>query len=267
MDGAAARVAAITFSVLALAGARPPAVDLVPAAPSPDYRDAAAKNAIRFACSFRRHDLAAFLAGYNLPFDERLVRERDGRWCHVFYEQSNPGFRVHPDNRRVTELYMDMEKFVFLGLRSARIGDSLDIAKQMLPRPKVIHFGLPFKVEEKWFRAARQYHFPTVQNDLRLRDNQSNETNPWAQDYMKSGTAGGKERILVTRMAYEGRRDNGEVYRPLLDSLKEERFQRPQLSWEGGDIQFAAHPKDPRRTGAVSRRLGGNLLGARSDAG
>ncbi len=234
-----------------LEAARPPSVDLVPAAYSGDFPEAVGKNAIRFACSFRQTDLAPFLASFHLPFDKRLVRERDGRWCHVFYEQSIPGFRVHPDNRRVTELFMDMEKFSFLGLRSTKIGDSLDIAKQilpLLPREITVHFGLPFKVEEKWFEAARQYHFPKATHELKLRNNNSDETNPWVQDYMKSGFANGRERILVTRMAYEGRQANGDIYRPLLDSLKEDRFQRSQLSWEGGDIQFAAHPKDPKRT-------------------
>ncbi|MEZ5356733.1 MAG: agmatine deiminase family protein [Bryobacteraceae bacterium] len=232
-------------------GARGPSVDLIPAAMPPDYPDAVAKNAIRFACTFRQSDLPPFFATYNLPFEKRLVRERDGRWCHVFYEQSIPGFRVHPDNRRVTELFMDMEKFSFLGLRSVRIGDSLDIAKQMLPllpRRMTVHFGLPFKVEAKYFDAARQFHFPKVDHNLLLRNNNSDETNPWVQDYMKSGVANGREQVLVTRMAYEGRQANGDVYRPLLDSLKEDRFQRSRLSWEGGDIQFAAHPKDPKRT-------------------
>ncbi|MEZ5402392.1 MAG: agmatine deiminase family protein [Bryobacteraceae bacterium] len=233
---------------LAAAG---PAVDLVQASLSGDFPEATARRAIRFACSYRKQDLAPFFTSRQMPFEERLVRERDGRWCHVFFEPSIPGFRVHPDNHRVTELFMDMEKFSFLGLRSAKVGDSLDIAKQLLPllpRRMTVHFGLPFKVEAKWFDAARQFHFPKVDHDLLLRDNQSDETNPWVQDYMKSGSANGVERILVTRTAYEGREANGDLYRPLLDSLSEERFRRSQLSWEGGDIQFVAHPKNPQRT-------------------
>src|SRR5262249_587713 len=70
----------------------------------------------------------------------------------------------------------------------------------------------------------------------------------WPQDYLKSGSSKGERKILLPYRLYEGKRDYGELYEPLLDGLNEQRFVRSKLSWEGGDLQFVLDPKNPRKT-------------------
>jgi hypothetical protein len=196
-------------------------------------------------------DLELLFQLRRLPFDEGLLRHVDGRVCHIFYEPTLPGFRANPDNDTITELFLDVDFTGFLGRRVDRFGDVLDIAKALLPqvgRPLDVTLGVPLNQERTHYERAIQFHFPNTIHRFRFRDNTWDQTNPWTQDYLKSGSVNGQPRILVTRLAYEGKAENGAELKPMLDSLSEERFARSKLSWEGGDLQFVSHPKDPAKT-------------------
>ncbi|MGH9324320.1 MAG: agmatine deiminase family protein, partial [Vicinamibacteria bacterium] len=118
----------------------------------------------------------------------------------------------------------------------------------LIPRRLGISLGVVKAYDEELFRRASDFHFPDTIHDVAFRNGETDLVSPWVQDYLKSGTAGRDRRILVTRLLYEGSAENGVLFRPLLDSLREERFVRSKLSWEGGDLQFVRHPRDPEKT-------------------
>lgn len=229
----------------------PASIEFESIAPARKFRDSIEPDALRFACARNQIELELVFQFRRLPFDDGLLRQMDGRVCHIFYEPTLPGFRANPDNDPITELFLDVDFTGFLGWRADRFGDVLDIAKALLPqvdRPLDVSLGVPLNQDRTHYEKAIQFHFPNSIHRFRFRDNTWEQTNPWAQDYLKSGSVNGQPRILVTRLAYEGKAENGVEFKPMLDSLDEERFVRSKLSWEGGDLQFALHPKDPTKT-------------------
>src|SRR5262249_54701179 len=101
--------------------------------------------------------------------------------------------------------------------------------------------------DEKFYEAAKEFHFKNSVHHIVLRNSHTDADN-WPQDYLKSGSSKGERKILLPHRLYEGNRDYGELYEPLLDGLNEQRFVRSKLSWEGGDLQFVLDPKNPRKT-------------------
>jgi hypothetical protein len=195
--------------------------------------------------------LESFFAARDVPFVARLVKKQGRQSCHVFYEPTTVGFRATPENFAVKELFFDVETLSFLSLRSERFGDALDITKTILEktsRPLDVNIGVALTQDHELYSRALAFHFPKSRHRIRLRNYAVESSNPWVQDYLKAGHAGGKERLLVTRRLFEGRATDGDLFRPMLDQLNEERFVRSKLSWEGGDLQFVADPRDPART-------------------
>ncbi|MEP7366803.1 MAG: agmatine deiminase family protein [Acidobacteriota bacterium] len=257
------------FSIFALCAAQAAfaAVTLTPLPIGQKFADAAAPEAFRFACAATQSELAAFFGEKHLPFEPGMVRGSASRPCHLYYEPTLPGFRALPDNAPVSELFLDLLLPGFLSLRSERYGDPLDIARQLLPLvPRPIHviLGMPQNQERRFYDQALQFHFPSAEHTFGFRENQWDQKNPWVQDYLKSGSAGGQLKILVTRLAFEGRPENGPVMKPMLDSIREERFVRSKLSWDGGDLQFVRSPRNPARLllvyGKSARKYWGEML-------
>ena len=214
------------------------------------YEQATAAGALQFACAASVPALQSFFAEHAVPFVAGLVRKQRGRSCHIFYEPTVRGFRAAPENLHTAELFFDLETLNFLTLRSERFGDALDITKTIVgkvSRPLDITIGVAFTQDEAMYGRALAFHFPEARHRIRLRNYTVESGNPWVQDYLKAGLAGNTEKILVTRRLFEGRAADGELFRPMLDLLTEERFVRSKLSWEGGDLQFVLDPKDPRQ--------------------
>jgi hypothetical protein len=212
------------------------------------YSDAVDPGALQIYCADAIGNLQSFFFLRKLPFDSRLVREERGQLCHIYYEPSLPGFRASPDNAPVSGLFVDVDFAGFLSGRADRYGDVLDIAKAMLPgieRPLDITIGVPLNQDPALYKQALRSHLKDSIHRFGFRNINWQKTNPWTQDYLKSGAWQGQPRILVTRMSYEGNAENGLAYKPMLDSLTDERFHRSRLSWEGGDLQFVLHPTDP----------------------
>ena len=139
----------------------------------------------------------------------------------------------------------------FLARRAEPFGDSLDISKALvprLPRSVKITLGTRWELTPRWYEEAVAFHYGDRADRIDWRQSRvSSLSHPWTQDYLKSGRVGDEPRILVTRRLFEGRREDGESFRPMLDALREERFVRSNLSWEGGDLQFVRHPRDPEK--------------------
>ncbi|MCB9384504.1 MAG: agmatine deiminase family protein [Bryobacterales bacterium] len=213
-------------------------------------------------------DLQAYFAQRGVPFEPGLVRRKRGGVCHVFYEPTLPGFRALPDSAPIRKLFGSVDPDGFLAGRKP-VGDSLDVIKRVLralPRPIDVTLSLTRELGvESWDRAIAA-HFPQTEHSIRLRASAAAETHPWAQDYVKSGEVAGKAVVLTPRRLYEGRTLEGERFRPLVDALHEEGFVASKLSWEGGDLQVAADPRDPDRRilffGAAVRRYWGDSLSA-----
>lgn len=213
-----------------------------------DYPDAAAPQALQYACAERDAALSSFFAVKSLPFEPTLVRQIGGHRCHIFYQPTIAGFRALPDDRPISEVFMDVDLLSFLTLRKERFGDSLDVAKTVLARiarPLNVVLGLPLHQETEYYLKALAFHFPNSPHRISMRENQTEQSNPWVQDYLKAGVAGGQVRILVPRLAFEGLAENGAAFKPMLDSFNQERFVRSKLSWDGGDLQFVEHPRHP----------------------
>jgi hypothetical protein len=225
-------------------------IELRPVPHGAGYEQAAAPQALQFACAASVPALEPFFARHGVPFDRRLVREQGGRGCHIFYEPTIRDFRAAPENLPVAELFFDLETLNFLTLRTERFGDALDITKTILgkvSRPLAVTLGVAFTQDEALYGQALALHFPRTPHRIRLRNYAVESGNPWVQDYLKAGRAGASEKILVTRRLFEGRAADGELFRPMLDLLREERFVRSKLSWEGGDLQFVLDPKNPEK--------------------
>lgn len=252
-----------------LADAAFTAVTIKPLPVDRKFPDAAAPNAIRLACASNQEELAAFFRDKQLPFELQLIRPPDSRPCHLYYEPTLRGFRALPDNAPVAEIFLDLLLPGFLALRSDRFGDPLDIARQMLPlipRSMPVNLGMPRNQQRRYYDEALRFHFPTAPHSFVFRENQWDQKNPWVQDYLKSGSANGQSKILVTRLAFEGRPESGPLLRPMLDSISEDRFMRSKLSWDGGDLQFVRGPRDPSRLllvyGKSARKYWGERLSA-----
>jgi len=232
-----------------LAAAPAPVVQVETVDVGSEFGDAVALGALKRACARNEAELRSHFLAEGKPFDPDLVRSRGGRRCHVDYSPTLPGFRADPEDAPVRELFMNVDGLALLSGREEVFGDVLDISRQILaglPRPVHLTLGTGrdlagYRYEEA---LAFQYGDRAALVDWR-RTRVPALSNPWTQDFLKSGKAGGEERILVTRQLFEGHVDNATAFAPMLDALSEDRFVRSKLSWEGGDLQFVRHPENP----------------------
>ena len=222
-------------------------VTFLPVEPVADFPDAAAPGAIQYACAPQQSEIEAFFAARKLEFDAALLR-RQGAFgvCHVYYEPTLPGFRAGADSGQVIRIFGDADPMGFVARRKP-VGDSLDIVKavlRQLPRPVDVTLSLPALFPPEHSEPALRFHFPDTRHRISIVTVESTSAVSWAQDYIKAGQVAGELRILTPRRLYEGRTDTAAVARSLLDNFKEKPFARSKLSWEGGDLQFAADPAD-----------------------
>jgi hypothetical protein len=221
------------------------------APPSSKYLDAAAPGALQWVCAGDSEQIRAYFARKDRPYSQGLVREFDGSYCHVFYEPSLPGFRAAADDQPVERLYVHVDPLAFYAGRSEAPGDSLDVAAVIAsrsPRPLKLTLALAAIPSEEAFRGALRQYFPASGASHVFEPHiapSKGELAPWMQDFLKAGRAGDQERVLVTRRAFEGRADQAEKLDSLLASFPGPLFEHSKLSWEGGDLQFAAVPADP----------------------
>lgn len=215
-----------------------------------EFPEAAEVGAIRFACAQDEAALRRFFAERAAPFRESLVHKRNGyKSCHIFYEPTVPGFRALPDDKPIRGLVSGIDPASLVGGRKT-IGDSLDIAREVLKRierPVAVTFSLTDEFERSYWPDGLARAFPESRHRFTLTASEANETHPWGQDFVKAGQVNGELRILTPRRLFEGRGEDGEIFRPLLEAMKDGPYVRSKLAWEGGDLQFIADPKDPSR--------------------
>lgn len=223
------------------------------APPSAKYPDAAAAVAVQWACAEHSGEIRDYFGQKGKPFSQELVREFDGLFCHILYEPSLPGFRAASEDLPVRSLHFGIDALAFYAGRSEAPGDSLDVAAAIVrqaPRALKVTLALAAIPSEAAFGAALRRYFPGSgpSHEFEALQAPSNgELAPWMQDFVKGGFAGNQERMLVTRRAFEGRAEHAEKIETLLASFPQPLFAPSKLSWEGGDLQFAAHPGDADR--------------------
>jgi hypothetical protein len=233
-----------------------------------EFPDATEPGSIRYACAASRDRLSDYFASRGLRFEPKLVRKRPGHGlCHIHYEATIPGFRASPEAEPITQLFGAVNP---IGLVPGRkpVGESLDIIKEVLrqlPRPIAVTISVGGEFDDASWAKALATHFPSTAHRISRLRRPSGITHPWAQDYVKSGETNGRLRVLVPRRLYEGRAEDGEWFRPLLDAMGEKPFVRSKLSWEGGDLQFAVNPKDPSQRILVYGRSAREYWGAGLD--
>ena len=244
------------------------AVELVPLPSSPEYPDAAANGSLSLACSTSLEELAPFFAGRDLPYDAGLVRTREDRACHVFYEPTLKGFRASRDNETAEGLYSSINPYSFLA-NSEVPGDSLEIVKEILSRlsrPLDIRLTVSGGFSKSLWEPAAVRHFGGLPHRFTFFQSVDSVSHPWAQDHIKAGQVNGVSRVLIPHRLYEADAGNGEVTESLLKGLEGQGFVRSKLSWEGGALQFVADPRDQSKTilvvGGNSRYWGAELNAA-----
>lgn len=245
-------------------------VTLLPVPGEMTFPEAAAPDALQYACADSIGRLENFFQEKDLLFVPALVASREGHAaCHIFYEPTVRGFRASPDSRPVRGLFVAVDPMSFI-VRRKPDGDSLSVAKQVLPqlaRPLDITLSVAGNFDRSSWPEALRFHFGESDHRFEVRQSGAKSSQPWAQDHQKSGEAGGKLRILVPRRLYEGRREDGALFGPMLDKLDDPVFTRSKLAWEGGDLQFVRDPRAPSRLilvhGGVGRYYwGGGLTSA-----
>ena len=228
----------------------PPEPTIVKVKTSSQFRGACAPDALSYACFPTEEETETFFAEMNLPFEKRILRKIGARTCHLFYVPSIKGFRADPDNKPVTELFFDVQSLRFAGRAERKIGDPLDIMRSMLheiERPLEVHIGINKQLGEEFYEQAKDFYFKNSPHRIVIRDSHTGADN-WPQDYLKSGSSDAAKKILIPYRLFEGNPEYGELYRPLLDGFREPRFVRSKISWEGGDLLLAFHPKYRRQT-------------------
>jgi hypothetical protein len=211
--------------------------------------------------------LSSYFRSLDLPFEPGLVRDEEHLKCHIWYEPSVKDFRADPDNNRIEGIQFHPDTLGFLSGRTEVVGDVLDIAKVItwqVSRPLEITLGLYQELDLRWYEAALDLHFRSVPHSFLIRNTSSVNSLPWVQDFLKSGKVNGTSFILTPRLLYEGRAEDGETFRPYLETFSETGYGRSRLSWEGGDLQFLRDATDPSRLllffGAAAKSYWGQQL-------
>jgi hypothetical protein len=225
-------------------------VQLQAFSPGNRFTDSARKQALSLACASDVKSLSRYFQTQNLPFDPHLIREQKAEVCHVFFRPTVAGFRAHAESDPITALRFTFESRAFLAGRALGLGDSLDIAKTLLKRtaePLEVSIHTMLDLSPDLHAAAQLQHFPLSRHQIELHHNPAPTENIWAQDYLKSGNVGSLPVWLVPYRAFEGRPENGERFRLMLDSLEADGSVRSKISWDGGDLLVLRHPADPER--------------------
>lgn len=215
-----------------------------------EFKEATEPGAVQYACGSAA-DLARFFAERDLAFDPQLLGPRRGREsCHVFYEPTLPGFRAATEDRPITKLLANIDAQVLvLGALSA--GDSVGVVEAVLRR---LQRTIPLEVrinqhyDSAYWPKALSGRYGERASWITSRGTPGVDTHPWAQDFVKSGSVDGKLRVLVPRRLFEGREEDGELHRPMLEGFDGEPYVRSKLSWEGGDLLFVRTPREPDKT-------------------
>ena len=155
-----------------------------------EFPEATEVGAVRFACADDAAVLEKFFSERDAVYREDLVRKQPGyRACHIFYEQTIPGFRALPDNRRVTGLVGGLDPAGLVGGRK-NIGDSLDVARAVLnrvSRPLDVTFSITGEFDRSHWPAGLARAFPDSPHKFTLLKSEAKSTHPWGQDFVKSG--------------------------------------------------------------------------------
>ncbi len=215
------------------------------------FPSAITPNSIQMACAPRQDLLLGHFGHRRLQFVPAVLRRVDDLTCHILYEPSVTGFRAHAESDPVAGAFADIPHLRLLTQPGEPVGDSLDILKAVLaqaPEPLDISLGVSVNVPRTYIDRAVAAHFPATRHRIRIRPNPEYQVNAWSKDFIQSGTVRRNSRILAPRRIYEGNRDNGDRYKPLLDALPAKVTTRSRLSWEGGDLLFV---NDPRHAGRL----------------
>ncbi len=246
-----------------------PLIQVRPLLPEGLFEDSVATEALNFACSTEVVQLRSFFEKHDLPFQPDLLRKTEGQDCHVFYQPTIKGFRADPDDFPVEQLLFEYASVRFVTHQPFQVGDTLDIIRSIfdqLEQPPTIQVGLQHFSSDDLYEKAKELYFGQKADRVELRNRRTDAYMTWVQDYIKSGRVGTERKILVPHRLYEGKAENAATYRGLLTTLVEDDndFYGSKLSWEGGDLQFALHPRDPRKLvlfhGDVAKGYWGNRL-------
>ncbi len=228
-----------------------PPVTFVPVQVSSRFAAAIADGALSYACAPFSQYLADFFKARSLPFEASLLRKDEHGSCHIFYEPSLRGFGASPVNAPAAELFFNIDALALLTGRPEKIGDSLDIAREILSevkRPLAVTLNVGIPGHEAYYERALRLRFGACADRFTLHHVPLGKVDPWIQDFMKSGQFGSARKILISRRAFEGNPENGAAFQPMLDSFPEPEFVRSKLSFEGGDLAFVRDPIDRRLT-------------------
>jgi len=230
-------------------------VRLYPVDPIAEYPDAAAPEALQFACAEDRETLSEWFQSRDKPYRPELVRSARGRGvCHIDYEPSLPGFRADPETFPVRRLIASVDPLPFVIGRNP-VGASFDVLRDVapsIPTSVPIDLLLVREFDERlWPHALSRAFADSDRRRYRLLGLEAAHTFAWAQDLIKSGRVGpetgGQPRVLVPRRVFEGRGSDGPLSLPVLDALQGDEYVRSKLSWEGGDLLIAVSPLDRNR--------------------
>jgi hypothetical protein len=215
------------------------------------FPGAIAPNTFQMACAQRQDQLQQHFSYRRQQYVPNVLRRVDDLTCHLVYEPTVAGFRAHAESDAITGAFADVPHLRFLAQPGEPLGDSLDILKSVLaqaPETLDISLGVSVNVPRAYVDRALAAHFPSTRHRIRIRPNPEEQTNAWSKDFIQSGTARGNGRVLAPRRIFEGIREHGDRYKPLLDALPAKITTRSRLSWEGGDLLFV---NDPRHAGRL----------------
>jgi hypothetical protein len=229
-----------------------PLIQVRPISPDGHFQDSTATEALNFACASDPTQLRVFFEAQALPFKLDLVRKIKGKKCHIYYQATIQGFRADPDDFPVERLMFDYATIRFLAQESFLFGDTLDIIRSVsnqLELPPTFHITLQGLNTDRLFDKVKTLYFGNKADQVSLKSRRGDSHVAWAQDYVKSGRVETERLVLVPHQIYEGKSESAEQFRGLLDTLleDEEDFKSSHLSWEGGDLQFTLHPRDPKK--------------------
>lgn len=218
---------------------------------SDKFPTAAVPGALQYACDTDAANLEKFFIAQSVPFNRELIQKRKGLWCHIYYRATIPGFRAHAESDPITQMVFGVESRSFLAGRTRALGDSLDVAKsiaQASPSSICVMVTARTELSEGWNRRAIRQHFPERLCQVTALSHQGVRDNVWAQDYVLSGEVDGRNVALLPWMAFENQPENGQQLAPVLDALESSSWTRSKLSWEGGDLLVARHPRNPQKS-------------------
>ncbi len=78
-----------------------------------DFPDGIEPESLKFVCAGSEEDLISIFKSHDLPFDPKLVKNRGGQKCHIWYEPTVPGFRADAENDPIRGLIFDVDTLSF----------------------------------------------------------------------------------------------------------------------------------------------------------